>query len=152
MKAGLVILLVSGISLTRSFGENAATQAKPAATETEAANAADSSTSVLSEARFSSLLNSAATINKSDVSVQKRSRFGGPLLSAFRAFDLTEVPKRVMQLINPFAPVEQSDRIDKTTYLSARAWSTTVGWNPGGSAFADARTHEANLTLVRIGR
>jgi hypothetical protein len=33
----------------------------------------------------------------------------------------------------------------------SRAWSTSMGWHPGGSAFPEASTHEARLTLLSVG-
>jgi hypothetical protein len=33
---------------------------------------------------------------------------------------------------------------------ATRAWSTTVGWRPGASAFPDPLTHEAQLNLIAV--
>lgn len=60
--------------------------------------------------------------------------------------------KSGIQLANPFEKTAKKETpIIHVHGLSNHAWSTTVGWRPGQSAFADERTHEATLTLLWIG-
>src|SRR6184192_3056775 len=82
-----------------------------------------------------------------DVIVRKNVELRGPLVKPFTVRKVTDVPKRLLQLINPFSPSERKEELESTRGLSARAWSSTVGWNPGGSAFSDAMTHEASMSL-----
>ena len=77
---------------------------------------------------------------------------GGPLVQPFKSKGLRDLPKRLFHWVNPFAPTEPRVAYESTPKLSTRAWSTTVGWNPGGSAFPDPVTHEATMSLVSFGR
>ena len=83
-----------------------------------------------------------------DVLVRKNVELSGPLVRPFRARKIGEIPKRLLQLLNPFAPSERKEELESTRGLSARAWSSTVGWHPGGSAFSDAVTHEPTMSLI----
>ena len=48
----------------------------------------------------------------------------------------------LLESVNPFAPLKQKNEPTRIYHLSTRAWTTTVGWHPGASAFPDAITHE----------
>jgi hypothetical protein len=76
----------------------------------------------------------------------------GPLVQTFKVKRISDASRRALQLINPFAPVEHVEPVERTSGLSTRAWATTVGLNPGRSAFPDATTHESTMTLISIGR
>jgi hypothetical protein len=86
--------------------------------------------------------------NQTNAIVRKHVTVSGPLVQPFKAKRLREVPKRLWHLVNPFAPAEPKPAYERTPALSTRAWSTTVGWSPGRSAFPDAVTHESTLSLV----
>jgi hypothetical protein len=86
------------------------------------------------------------------VIVKKNVQISGPLVKPLTARKITDVPKRLLQLINPFATTERMEGLESTRGLSARAWSSTVGWNPGGSAFSDATTHESSMSLISFSR
>ncbi len=78
----------------------------------------------------------------------------GPLVSPFRG-KASEVPGRLLNLINPFAPVEPSATSAPPRTVrgpSPRAWTTVAGWHPGRSAFPDAVTHESGMALISISR
>jgi hypothetical protein len=86
------------------------------------------------------------------VIVKKNVELSGPLVKPLTAHKITDVPKRLLQLINPFTSSERKDELESTRAVSARAWSTTIGWNTGGSAFSDAVTHEPSMSLISFSR
>jgi len=56
--------------------------------------------------------------------------------------------------IHWFAPSQSTGMQDEgkaVDGLSPQAWTTTVGWNPGASAFPDARTSGPRLCLFWAG-
>jgi hypothetical protein len=87
-----------------------------------------------------------------DVIVVKKVEIGGPLVRPFKVRKIREFPRRLLQLINLFAPLERKEELESTRGLSARAWSSVVGWNPGGSAFSDPMTHEASMGLISFSK
>jgi hypothetical protein len=87
-----------------------------------------------------------------DVIVGKKVEVGGPLVRPFKVRKIREVPRRLLQLFNLFAPLERKEELESTRGLSARAWSSVVGWNPGGSAFSDPMTHEASMGLISFSK
>lgn len=87
-----------------------------------------------------------------EVSLGKKLRARGPLISIFKPKKLSQVPRRVLHLVNPFAPVETAPSLERVENLSPRAWSATVGFHPGASAFPEATTHESSLSLISAGR
>ena len=117
--------------------------------ETSAANT--NSTELRSNTRISSLLIE-DTKHYEDVIVRKDVEFSGPLVRPLKAKKLWEVPRRLLQLINPFAPTESREEWASSRGLSSRAWTSAVGWNPGRSAFPDAMTHEPTMGLISMGR
>ena|SRR2546423_13778174 len=88
-----------------------------------------------------------------DVSVGKKFRLSGPLISLFKAKSIREVPGKLFRLGTPTRPVETlSSEPQPYSELSPRAWSTIVGWRPSASAFADPVTREGGLTFVNLSR
>jgi hypothetical protein len=74
----------------------------------------------------------------------------GPLVDLFHTAKPVEVPQRLLHLINPFALVEANPVAPNIPNEHPRAWTALVGWNPGGSAFPDPRTHEPTLSLFSM--
>jgi hypothetical protein len=74
----------------------------------------------------------------------------GPLVFIFNGAKPVELPKRFLSLINPFAAVEDNEEEPSVPGQHPRAWTTQVGWNPGGSAFPDPRTHVPTLDFLSI--
>lgn len=74
----------------------------------------------------------------------------GPLIELFHSAKPTELPNRLLHLINPFAPMEARAVTPNVPNEHPRAWTARVGWNPGGSAFPDPRTHELGLSLFSM--
>lgn len=58
-----------------------------------------------------------------------------------------------LHLPNPFVPsaTNNENKVEHIEGLSTRAWTTTVGWHPGESAFPTAMTHESKLVLISFG-
>ena len=101
--------------------------------------------------RIASLMTHDATAANSELKVGKKLRLRGPLIHPFKGRKLAEVPRRVLHLVNPFAP-SRPEPTDNTNKLNARTWTETVGLRPGMSAFPDAATHESSLSLVSLSR
>src|SRR6266481_6047003 len=101
---------------------------------------------------FSSLTAGDMSKATSNISLGKELTVSGPLVQTFKVKRVSDAPRRALQLINPFAPVEHVEQVERSSGLSTRAWGTTVGLHPGGSAFPDATTHESTMTLIAIGR
>ena len=86
----------------------------------------------------------------SDVIVGKKAELSGPLVRPLKVKKLGDVPKVLLQLINPLAVSERKIELETTRQLSTRAWATTVGWHPGASAFPDPMTHESSMGLFTL--
>jgi hypothetical protein len=84
--------------------------------------------------------------------VGKRFEISGSLARPLKVKKIGEVPRALLQLLNPFAPAERKVELASTRGLSTRAWTTVVGWNPGESAFPDAMTHESSLALFTLAK
>jgi len=108
----------------------------------------------LPEGRVQELLKAAESsqAKEPEVSLGKKVRARGPLVQVFKGKTVLDAPKRLLRLINPFAPSQKTDQLERTANLSPRAWTSTVGLNPGGTAFPDATTHESSMGLVTISR
>jgi hypothetical protein len=89
---------------------------------------------------------------KPDVIEKKKFRFSGPLVRPFKAKRVREAPRRLLNAINPFASRDADEEFKGAPRVSTRAWTTTVGWSPGASAFADPVTHESSMGVLSIGR
>jgi hypothetical protein len=88
-----------------------------------------------------------ATRAKSKATVE----VNGPLVSPLKSKKVSEVPKRMFQSINPFAPT-QTKPVERLPKTSPRAWSEIVGWGGGQSAFPSEVTHEPRMTLVTVSK
>ena len=102
--------------------------------------------------RLSFLLSDDKLNDKTDIAIGKKLRIGGPVVRSFKVKKATEVPGRIINLLNPFAASEDAPAVTQKRNLSTRAWATTIGFHPGGSAFPDATTHESSMTLLTVGR
>jgi hypothetical protein len=118
----------------------------------ETASRAGDSDFIQSNARIAALLNQEQTPANSDLSLGKKVRASGPVIHLIKGEKATETPRRMLDLVNPFAPAKKIEPVEKTRELNSHAWSTMVGLHPGGSVFPDARTHEPSMSLVTVGR
>ena len=92
---------------------------------------------------------SAAT--RSDVIVKKKFRFSGPLVRPFKAKKVKEVPRKFLEMINPFARSEPKEGLENLRDLCPRAWSSTVGWSTG-AGFRSPVNHESQMNLISVNR
>jgi hypothetical protein len=83
------------------------------------------------------------------VIMKNKIRVSGPLARPFKAKSASDFARRVGHLFSPFTD-EVTDQSPRYEPASARAWSTTAGWNPGKSPFPDDKWHEAQLRLISI--
>ena len=88
----------------------------------------------------------------SNISLGNQLTISGPVVETIKVKRISDAPRRVLQLINPFSPLEHVDQVERTSNLTTRAWATTVGTHPGAPAFPDVTTHESTLSLMAIGR
>ena len=87
-----------------------------------------------------------------DVIVKRNLELSGPLVQPFKARKILEAPRRLLHLINPFAPSEHKEALVSAPGVGARGWTAVVGWNPSGSAFADPMTHESTMGLLSLSK
>lgn len=72
-------------------------------------------------------------------------------MSPLKSKTTAEFSHRVTHLFSPFAKEKPAWQTAPTGPVSTRAWSTIVGWNPGGSAFPDGAHHEPpRIDLISI--
>ena len=85
------------------------------------------------------------------VAVTPKLQASGPLIEPFKPSQTSSTPKRLLQLVNPFAPVEPQPAPEtRVKGMSTRAWTSVVGWNPGGSAFPNGVDHESQMTFISV--
>ena len=93
---------------------------------------------------------------RDDVIVGKKFTVTGLLVRPFKAFKLHKAGSglvKLLQAINPFS--REKDSTEEVRYegeLSTQAWTSSVGWHPGASAFPNAVTHEVGLTFLSVSR
>ena len=51
----------------------------------------------------------------------------------------------------PIRPAESGNSLEPVKGIDVRAWTTTVGWHPGVSAFPNAATYSCRLHLLCFG-
>ncbi len=144
MKAGVFLLPVLWLTAAPALG-----QAQPAAPAGPATNSAAVSLDL--PAASGAVLDLGQPV-ADDRAVGKHLQASGPLARPFKAKKLREVPRRVWHLFNPFAHTEPTPDTMNVRGLSPRAWTVTVGWHPGVSAFSDPLTHEPSLSLISLSR
>ena len=76
----------------------------------------------------------------------------GPVVHVLKAKKLGSLPKRLLDVINPFRKQAPEREIESKGVggLSYRAWTTTAGWHPGDSALTDPATHPPMITLISL--
>jgi len=110
------------------------------------------SETVQSNNKISALLAQEPQVASPDLSLGKKLRASGPLIQVFKGEKVSGAPRRALQLVNPFAPLQRVEPLEKTRDLNPHAWRTMVGLRPAGAAFPDARTPEPTMALVTVGR
>jgi hypothetical protein len=140
MKAAFVVGLFLAMAASQTFAQGTALESTTTNTVTVAPSPA-----------ISPLVLEKVTV-KQDVIDTQHLRLSGPLVRPMKAKRLREVPRRLFHAINPFAPQEDTDEFKGMARVSSQAWTTTVGWHPGASAFADPVTHESKMGLISVSR
>jgi hypothetical protein len=140
MNARVVVILLLWLSAGRSFAQrqDSIVHSPPSTV---------SSPEVVA-ARMS--LQQDSSLNQADVIVGKDFEIRGPLVAPFKAHKLREVPRRLLHLVNPFAPVEPREELERVRGLTPRAWVSTVGWSTGRSSLPVEVTHEPVMGLVSV--
>ncbi len=128
MKVSSLFLLILSLAALRCFAQE--TSAATPATTNSPAFRPDISAPIAPAKEHSAASSDQFVKKRAPVSIGKR---------------VVEVPRRVLHLINPFAPSEPKEGLENLRDLSPRAWTTTVGWHSGGASFADAVTHESSF-------
>jgi hypothetical protein len=135
MKAGIVIILLLSLAAEQSLAQQQGLEAAAPDAKSAAARL---------------LLKEDMRLDQPDVIAGKNFQFSGPLVRPFKSKRFREVPRRLAHLINPFAPVEPRQEVERIRYLSPRAWTSTVGWSTGRSSLPVEVTHEPTLGLVSV--
>ena len=78
----------------------------------------------------------------------KRVEVTGPLTQPAREKGFKNGARKALNLFNPFAPVEKKERVARTP--DSQAWTTTVGWYPGASAWSDDRFTRPQTGLIMV--
>ncbi len=76
---------------------------------------------------------------------------GGALAPTLKSKKFSQVPKKMFQAINPFAPVKAEAK-QSVPGVSSRSWPEITGWNPGQSQFASEVSHESRAVLVSVSK
>jgi len=88
-----------------------------------------------------------AQIGRSDSLNAKNSQLSDALNRPSSVKKIFSFPRRVLHLVNPFAASEHKGEVLQFREYSPRAWSSSISWRVGGSAFPDELTHESTLGL-----
>lgn len=91
-------------------------------------------------------------LSQPDVIVGKDFQLSGPLVRPLKSKRLREVPRGLLRLINPFAPMQPAEEVERTRDLNPRAWTATVGWSTGRSSAPVEVTHEPTMGLISVSR
>lgn len=141
MKLGLALIGFLALAVSAAWGQSQELQGSVLFTNVPTLRYKSQSPDAPAESR-----NNTASIQP------KRLHLSGSLVEPLKSRPASEIPKRVVQLFNPFAPAEPKPEPPRVEKLSPRAWTTVAGWNPGRSAFADPVTHESQMGLIKFSR
>jgi hypothetical protein len=104
----------------------------------------------LDKARISALVNQDTNAIALSAHLGKHLKVEGPAVKVFKGGKLRSMPKRLVQLINPFAPSEPKEEFKRSRDLNPTPWASSLGWSPGRSAFSDPVTHEPSMKLISV--
>jgi len=144
------------MSCWQIIGLIALISAEPLAAQQTTVDYSSATSGVPAYQNDSSLITKDPRRQRDDVLVGKKYTFTGLLVRPIKAIKLHKAGSALVKLlgaINPFAREQDSgeERVFEGE-LSTRAWTSSVGWHPGASAFPNAVTHEVGLTFVSVGR
>jgi len=69
---------------------------------------------------------------KPSASVGRHLRIEGPMVKVFKGAKIWDVPRRLLQAVNPFAPSESTEAVSRSRDLNPNAWASSVGWQHEG--------------------
>jgi hypothetical protein len=134
-------MLASMAIAGRLWGQDASSRYSEAATEARGARLASMFAAYSLDAEHSGRLDEITT---------KNAHIGGPLAHPLKSKKLSEVPGRLLHLINPFAPTAHKESVDPVSGLSNRPWTTFSNWRPIGSAASGPLLHESQMGLFWV--
>ena len=104
----------------------------------------------LEKDRLSAILNQDTNAIAASANLGKHLKVEGPAVKVLKGGKLRSMPKRLVQLINPFAPSEPKEEFKRSRDLNPTPWASSLGWSPGRSAFSDPVTHEPSMKLISV--
>ncbi len=78
---------------------------------------------------------------KVSASVGKHLRLAGPVVKVFKGAKIWDVPRRLFQVVNPFAPSDRTEAVPRSRDLNPNAWTSSVGWGHDGITLITASWH-----------
>src|SRR5437016_10478786 len=106
MRAVLLITMVLTMGAMRGFAQQQALDTSRRGTNSSAP------TQTL---RISSLTAEDMSQATSNISPEKKLTISGPLVQTFKVKRVSDAPRRALQLINPFAPVEHVEQVERSS-------------------------------------
>ena len=140
MKAVLTAVLVLSATVVPVFGQQKGLEGS--ATSKESIR--------LDKERLSAILNQDTNAIASTANIGKHLKVEGPAVKVLKSGKLRSMPKRLVQLINPFAPSEPKEEFKRSRDLNPTPWASSLGWSPGRSAFSDPVTHEPSMKIISV--
>ncbi len=78
---------------------------------------------------------------KVSASVGRHLRLEGPVVKVFKGAKIWDVPRRLFQVVNPFAPSDHTEVVARSRDLNPNAWASSVGWGHDGITLMSASWH-----------
>src|SRR6266446_10568137 len=135
MKAMIVFMLLSIVALGAPAQEQ---QSKASA------SSGDRSDSPVNQRLLKEALKEMETHNgsaKPSASVGRHLRIEGPVVKVFKGAKIWDVPRRLLQAVNPFAPSESTEAVSRSRDLNPNAWASSVGWQHEGISLVSVSWH-----------
>ena len=118
----------------------------------EAASPGADSSMFRYQAHLAQVLSENRAQENTSLSSGKRFHISGPLAQPFKTKKFRTLPRRLFQLINPFAPSEQREQMARSRDYDPRPWSAVATWGSGGPWFPNEAMHESSMGLISVGR
>src|SRR5437588_1539347 len=117
-----------------------------------ATSGSTNATSFSNKMRSTPVLQERIASPEGDVIVTKHLQISGPVIHTLKTKRIRDVPKRFVDLLNPFSKAEPAQPIERYGDVSPRAWTTTVGWHPIATRLDDPTFRcDGGLSLVTVG-
>ena len=78
---------------------------------------------------------------KVSANVGRHLRLEGPVVKVFKGAKIWDVPRRLFQVVNPFAPSDHTEVVARSRDLNPNAWASSVGWGHDGITLVSASWH-----------